>query len=385
MELVTRFLHPAAGSFFLFGPRGTGKSTWAREQYPDALWVDLLDPATFRAFQARPERLRELLLGQPERKTVVVDEIQRVPTLLSAIHSLIEERKGWRFVLTGSSARKLKRTGEALLGGRAVRRALHPFMAAELGARFRLDDALKTGLLPLVVESANPPDTLAGYASLYLREEVQAEGLTRNLGNFSRFLEAISFSHASVLNMSNVARECEVERKTVEGYLGILEDLLLARRVPVFTRRARRALAAHPKFYFFDAGVFRSLRPAGPLDRPEEADGQALEGLVAQHLAAWSAYGGDTHSLFFWRTRSGVEVDFVVYGPDGIWAIEVKNAARIQPADLSGLRAFREDYADGRTLLLYRGRERFVRDGVTVLPCSEFLAALRPGRPLWTP
>jgi len=269
-----------------------------------------------------------------------------------------------------------------LLAGRAVRRTLHPFMASELGARFRLEDALKLGLIPLVVESSNPADTLAGYAALYLREEVQAEGLTRNLGNFSRFLEAVSFSHASVINLSNVARECEVERKTVEGYIGILEDLLLAWRLPVFTRRAKRALAVHPKFYFFDAGVFRSLRPAGPLDRPEEAEGQALEGLVAQHLAAWNAYSGEKHQLFFWRTRSGVEVDFVVYGPDGIRAIEVKHAARIQPKDLTGLRAFREDYPNCQALLLYRGKDRFVRDGITVMPCEDFLKELRPDRPV---
>mgnify|MGYP000905599329 CR=1 FL=1 len=382
MELISRFFKTPAESFFLFGPRGTGKSTWAQAMFPDAFCFDLLEPATFRTFQSRPEHLRELLMGQPNKKNVILDEIQRIPALLSAIHSLIEEKRGWRFILTGSSARKLKRTGVDLLAGRAVRRTLHPFMASELGARFRLEDALKLGLIPLVVESSNPADTLAGYAALYLREEVQAEGLTRNLGNFSRFLEAVSFSHASVINLSNVARECEVERKTVEGYIGILEDLLLAWRLPVFTRRAKRALAVHPKFYFFDAGVFRSLRPAGPLDRPEEAEGQALEGLVAQHLAAWNAYSGEKHQLFFWRTRSGVEVDFVVYGPDGIRAIEVKHAARIQPKDLTGLRAFREDYPNCQALLLYRGKDRFVRDGITVMPCEDFLKELRPDRPV---
>mgnify|MGYP000566116965 CR=1 FL=1 len=167
MELITRFFEPPDTSFFLFGPRGTGKSTWARSQFPGALWVDLLDPPSFRAFQARPERLRELLLGQPEKKIVVVDEVQEVPALLSSIHALIEEKRGWRFILTGSSARKLRRTGGVdLLAGRAVRRTLHPFMAAELGPRFRLDEALRFGLVPLVVQSENPPETLAGYATL---------------------------------------------------------------------------------------------------------------------------------------------------------------------------------------------------------------------------
>src|SRR5688572_5526004 len=184
------------------------------------------------------------------------------------------------------------------------------------------------------------------------------EGLVRNLGAFTRFLEAISFSHACVLNIANVARECEVERKTVEGYVGILEDLLLAFRVPVFTRRARRATAQHPKFYLFDAGVFRSLRPKGPLDRREEVDGPALAGLVVQHLRAWDAYRGGRNSLYYWRTRSGVEVDSILYGEDGFWAVEVKNATRIQRAELQPLQSFREDYPECRTLLVYRGNEQ---------------------------
>ena len=200
----------------------------------------------------------------------MIDEIQKVPELLTVVHRLIEEKRGHTFILTGSSARKLKRAGTDLLGGRALLRSMHPFLASELGERFRLEEALQQGLLPLVYSSLNPVDTLRSYAALYLREEVQMEGLVRNIGNFSRFLEAISFSHASLLNLSNVARECMVERKVVEGYTGILEDILLGFRLPVFTRRAKRGLAAHPKFYLFDTGVFRSLRPRGPLDMPEE-------------------------------------------------------------------------------------------------------------------
>jgi predicted AAA+ superfamily ATPase len=208
------------------------------------------------------------------------------------------------------------------------------------------------------------------------------EGLVRNVGHFSRFLESISLSHASVLNVSNVARDCEVGRKTVEGFVEILEDLLLAWRLPVFTRRARRELAAHPKFFLFDAGVYRSLRPKGPLDRPEEIEGHAIEGLVAQHLRAWQAYSGASRELFYWRTRSGVEVDFIVYGPDGLRALEVKNSGKVAPEDLRGLRAFRDEYPTCRAFLLYRGKERLMKDGILCLPCESFLRRLHPDHSL---
>ena len=380
-----RFFQKPQGSFFLFGPRGTGKSTWLRGHLKEALFVDLLDPETYRLYAARPERLRELVAGNPATKTVVIDEVQKVPELLDVVHQLIEERKGRSFVLTGSSARKLRRAGVDLLAGRAVLKTLHPFMAAELGEGFDLDRALQVGLLPLVVDSRSPRETLGAYAALYLREEVQMEGLVRNLGQFSRFLEAISFSHGTVLSIAAVARECQVERKTAEGYVGVLEDLLLCFRLPVFSRRAKRHLIVHPKVYLFDAGIFRSLRPAGPLDAPEEITGSALEGLVAQHLRAWNAYSGDHYSLSFWRTKSGTEVDFVVYGPEGFWAFEVKNSRSIRPRDLTGLRAFKEDYPEAQACLLYRGEERLRMGDIWCLPCAEFLKELVPGNPLLSP
>src|SRR5438067_13671054 len=290
MELQRRFFSAPRQSFFLFGPRGTGKSTWLRQAMPDALFLDLLQPDLARDLAARPERLRDLVRGHPNRSTVVVGEVQRVPELLSVVHLLIESKDRRRFVLTGSSARKLRRGGVDLLAGRAVVRTLHPFMAAELD-RFDFRRALIHGLLPLVVAADRPDDVLRAYASLYLDEEVRLEGWARNVGAFARFLEAISFSHAVVLNVANVARECQVERRTVAAYVEVLEDLLLSFRVPVFTRRSKRETITHSKFFLFDAGVFRSLRPKGPLDRPEEIDGPALEGLVAQHLRAWLAYG----------------------------------------------------------------------------------------------
>jgi predicted AAA+ superfamily ATPase len=378
MEYVPRFFAQPSQSFFLFGPRGTGKSLWTQRVFPDALRIDLLLPDLQRQLMARPEQLRELLAGNPRAQTVVIDEVQRIPDLLSVVHSELESSRPRRFVLTGSSARKLRRVGVDLLAGRALHCSLHPYMAAELGSRFDLDQALASGLVPLVVESADPRAVLASYASLYLREEVQMEGLVRNVGAFARFLEAVSFSHASMLNVSNVARECQVERKSVDAYVQILEDLLLAWRVPVFLRRAQREMTMHAKFFLFDCGVYRSVRPTGPLDRPEEIAGPALEGLVAQHLRAWIAYRGKDNQLYHWRTRGGSEVDLICYGEDGLFAIEIKNSATLNAADFRGLRAFAQDYPECTRVLLYRGSQRLSRDGVLCWPVSEFLLTLHP-------
>ena len=335
MAFVGRFFDHPGQSYYLFGPRGTGKSAWTQRHYPDSVRIDLLHPATLQRYRARPERLFDLVRAQPAGQVIVIDEVQRVPDLLSAVHALIEEQRGWRFVLTGSSVRKLRRSGVDLMAGRAVVRTMHPFMAAELDASFDLPTALQRGMLPLVLGADDPVDTLLSYVAVYVREEVQMEGLVRDLDGFSRFLEAVSFSHAQLLNVSNIARDSEVSRKTAEGYLGVLEDLLLSFRVPVFRKRAARATVARDKLYLFDSGVFRSLRPSGPLDRPEEIAGAALEGLVAQHLRAWLAYRGGSDRLFYWRTRAGAEVDFVLYGPAQFTAIEVKHSghgAKLRPA-----------------------------------------------------
>lgn len=381
MKQRLRFFKEPKGSFFLFGPRGTGKSTWLKERFGDALWVDLLQPDVHRQYAARPERLSELLDGNPQRKTVVIDEVQKVPGLLTVAHDYIERKEGWRFILTGSSARKLKRSGMDLLAGRAVVSCAHPFMAAELGPGFNLDRALRLGMVPLVLGAEEPEKTLAAYAMLYVREEVMAEGLVRDVGGFSRFLEAISFSHASLLNVAEVSRECEVSRKTVEGFVGVIEDMLLGNRLPVFARRAKRNLIKQSKFYFADCGVFRSLRPQGPLDRPEEMEGAALEGLVFQHLKAWAGYSDAPFDLSFWRTQAGNEVDFVLYGPSGLYALEVKNSRRVERKDLRGLKAFRDDYPESRVALLYRGGDRLLMEDIPCLPCAEFLENLRPDAP----
>jgi predicted AAA+ superfamily ATPase len=376
MPTRPRLFTEPAGSYFLLGPRGTGKSSLLKARHPQSLYLDLLDAETERELLARPERLRQRMAAAPRHLPVIIDEVQRVPALLDAVHALIQQDRR-TFILSGSSARKLRRGGTNLLGGRAALRTLGPYVAAELGGQFDLSHALQFGLIPLVVEAAHPADVLRSYAGLYVREEVRAEAFVRNHGDFARFLEIAAFSHGAELNLSALARECDITRRTADGYLGVIEDLLLGVRLPVFARRAARALTAHPKFYYFDTGLYRSQRSAGPLDRPEEIAGPALEGLVFQHLRTWIAAHPD-HSLHFWRTRSGVEVDFVIYGPREFVAIEVKHSARRRSSDLSPLRAFSADYPEAHVALLDRAKHREVEYGVTCLPVEDFLRQLQP-------
>ena len=308
-----RLINFGKGSFFLFGPRGTGKSTWLHDTFPDALYIDLLREDIKTRLEAQPERLAEMIDATPDTSTIVIDEVQRVSSLLPVVHRLIErDGSARRYILTGSSARKLKRSGVDLLAGRAVIHYCHPLLAAEMGGDFKLEDALVRGMIPLVISSDDWRQTLATYMAIYVREEVQYEGLVRNLPAFARFLEAISFSHGSLYSATDISRDCGVSRTMVDAYLSILVDLLVAARLPPFTRRAKRRLVGHDKFYFFDAGVFRAVRPKGPLDLPAEIDGAALEGLVFQQLRTWIDYRAKGDTLSFWRTHTGQEVDFVI-------------------------------------------------------------------------
>lgn len=375
------FVPPADSSYFLFGPRGTGKTTWLKHQYPNAYWIDLNDPEAFRFFSANPEKLHALIT-EGKSKVIVIDEVQKAPDLLNVVHRLIEEKKGYQFILTGSSARKLKKQGVNLLAGRALLRHMSPFFAGELGSDFQLDHNMKLGMLPIVLDSPHPQEVLRAYAGVYLKEEVQAEGVVRNVGDFARFLETMSFSQGGVINASNIARECQIARKTVESYLLILEDLLLSFRLETFRRKAKRALSEHSKFYYFDAGVFASLRPHNLFDSETELQGGTLEGLVAQHLKGWVDAQIDNTKLYFWRTASKLEVDFIVAGPRCFFAIEVKNGSVVHPQDLRGLEAFREDYPEVTPLLLYRGKEQYKERGILCCPVEHFLLGIHPASPL---
>lgn len=375
---IKRLFTAPDGNFFIFGPRGTGKSTWLEETFSDAYLIDLLDDRIYRQFIAKPERIMQVVAAHPRKKRFIIDEVQKVPALLNSIHRLIETYRTHQFILTGSSARKLRQGGVNLLAGRSLLTHFHPYMAVELGDAFSLDGALKTGLIPLIVASNDPVNTLTTYIALYIKEEIKQEGLVRDIGAFARFLEAISFSHGRILNLSNIARECQVSRRIVENYLSVIEDLLLGYRLPVFTKRARRAMTVQPKFYLFDSGVYHELRPKGPLDSPDEIGGMALEGLVMQHLKAWSDYSDGSNDCYFWRSRGGAEVDFVIYGEHHFHAIEVKNAKQIHPRSLRSLKNFLSDYPEAEAVLLYRGSDKLVVDKITCWPIEEFLIQLKP-------
>ena len=373
--MYTRLLErPVRQSFFLFGPRGVGKTAWLRARFPDALFFDLLDADTYTRLLAAPTRLGdEIPAGY--RGWVVLDEIQRLPDLLNEVHRLIEARR-LRFVLTGSSARKLRRKGVNLLAGRALTRFMHPLTVTELGQDFDLRRALQYGCLPFACTEPEPRDYLRSYVTTYLREEVQQEGFARNLAAFARFLEAASFSQGSVLNMAAVARESAVNAKVAEDYFSILEDLLIAVRLPVFAKRAKRRVVAHPKFYFFDAGVFQAIRPRGPLDSPEETRGAALETLFLQQLRAVNDYADLGYSLHYWRTAAGDEVDFVLYGERGLVAFEVKMTQTVRPGDLRGLRRFRESYPQAKTFFVHPGSRRRHDAGIEIMPAEAALRGL---------
>jgi predicted AAA+ superfamily ATPase len=362
---------PNRKSFFLFGPRGTGKTTWVKSVFPKAVYIDLLEAELFNDLIANPQRLSNYI--PPDfRDWVIIDEVQRIPDLLHEIHRLIETKR-YHFILTGSCARKLKRKGPNLLAGRALTFSMHPLSVAELGGDFRLEHSLKFGQLPSVYTEADPQKYLEAYVKTYLEEEIRQEGLTRNLSAFARFLEAASFSQGSILNVSSVARECHVERKVVEGYFSILEDLMIGYRIPPFSKKAKRRVAAHPKFYFFDAGVYRTLRPMGPLDAREEVDGIALETLFLQELIAQNSALHLGYKIFYWRTSNGREVDFVLYGTKGLLAFEIKRSSRITSAMLGGLKSFLADYPVAKAYFVYTGNRRMYDSKIEIVPVLEVL------------
>ncbi len=361
---------PKDKSFFLFGPRGTGKTTWVKKSFPKALYLDLLEAELYTMLLANPQRL-ENLIPPKSKEWIIIDEVQKIPELLNEVHRLIEKNK-YTFILTGSSARKLRRKGHNLLGGRALTYSMYPLLIQELNKDFDMKKSLNYGHLPSVYSEKNPKKYLESYVKTYLDEEIRQEGLTRNLSAFSRFLESASFSQGSVLNISSISRECSVERKVVENYFNILEELLIAYKLPVFTKKAKRRMISHPKFYFFDVGIFRAIRPKGPLDQPEEIDGPALETLFLQEVKALNDYKELGYKIFYWRTSNNVEVDFILYGPKGLFAFEIKRSPRISKDSFTGLKAFLKDYPMAKAFYLYNGSRQLYQDNIEIIPLKKF-------------
>ena len=369
-------------SFFLLGMRGVGKSTWIRQALPDAVRFDLLDEALFADLLADPSLFRQMLSKAGPGQWVVVDEVQRLPSLLNEVHRLIEER-GVRFALLGSSARKLKTAGTNLLAGRALRKAMHPLAPAELGNDFNLDDALRYGTIPLIWAASDRREVLESYTQLYLREEIRAEALVRNLSGFVRFLPVAALMHAQTVNAAAIARDTGIARTTVNGYLEILEDTLLAVQLPAFEARLRVRERRRPKLYWADPGLVRAVkRQLGPVT--DEERGALLEGWVLGLLRAHNEHQHVYDDIGYWAaTESATEVDFVLTRDREHLAIEVKAAGRYNTTMLKGLRALADLGGLTRRILVYRGRRSFrTEDGIDLWPLDTMHEALNADR-LW--
>jgi predicted AAA+ superfamily ATPase len=340
--MINRDLRPPTRSAFLFGPRGTGKSTWLKSQGPHGIAYDLLDPALALRLAKEPGLLFRELAGQKPGTWVILDEIQKVPSLLDDVHRLIEG-KGLRFLMSGSSARKLKRGAANLLGGRALSLELFPLTSHELGGRFDPERALTHGTLPLSVASEDPASFLKSYAQTYLQEEIRSEALTRNLGGFARFLEIAARQNGQVTNVSNIARDALVARQTVQGFFEILEDTLLGFWLPAWKLKSSTKQIAHPKFYFFDPGVCRALAERVAYPPLPEEKGFLLETLVLRELRSFLSYNRLHYPLAFWSSPDRVEVDLLVEGKAGYVAVEIKSGGRWEGRFEKGLARIRED------------------------------------------
>ena len=364
-------------SFFLLGVRGAGKSTWARQQFPDGRHIDLLEEARYQDYLADPSLFAKDLQPAPPGSWVVVDEIQRLPNLLNEVHRHIEDRR-LNFALLGSSARKLKAAGVNLLAGRALHKTMHPLTPAELGDDFDLDTALDTGTIPLVWSADARRAVLESYVRLYLREEIRAEGLVRNLPGFARFLPIAALHHGQVVNISGIARDCGVARTTVQGYLDILEDTLLAFRLPAFQPRLRVREQRHPKLYWVDPGLVRAVKKLhGPI-APEER-GALLEGWVLHLLRTHGEEGELFDELHYWAAHPAnrAEVDFLLRRAGELAAIEVKSQARYHTGMLQGLRAIAELPGLVQRVLVYGGERSFcTADGIDVWSTTRLHEAL---------
>jgi len=378
--MLKRILNAPEQSFFLLGPRGSGKSTWLRSMFPDAHVVDLLSEETYQRLLSNPGQFAGELRAIPSGRWVVVDEVQRLPDLLYEVHRFMEEKR-LNFVLCGSSARKLKRAGVNLLAGRALRRSMHPFVPEELGEQFDLGEVMQYGSLPIVWDSIARQETLTAYAQLYLKEEIQAEALVRNLPGFARFLPVAALFHGQNINVTNIAREAGVARTTVTGYLDILEETLLCFRLPAYEARLRVRERKLPKWYWCDPGVVRTMkRASGPLI-PEEK-GALFEGIVAQLLRAYRDYEGLFDDMYYWAPsgQSRMEVDFVLLRGSDLIAIEVKSGNTFTDAWCKGLRAIQPLKNLKRRMIVYpQGPAMRTKDGIDILPFRQFADVLAAG------
>ena len=385
MSKIKRILDlelPEKQSAFLWGPRKTGKTTYLKDNFPDSIFYDFLKTDLFLEISKNPALLREQLLAQPDRRLkfpVILDEVQKVPRVLDEVHWLIENR-GLRFILCGSSARKLKRGNVNLLGGRAWRYEIFPLVTPEL-EDYDLLRICNHGLVPahFLQGKREYLHSLEAYVHDYLKEEVFAEGLTRKVAAFSRFFEAFGYSHGELTNYSNIARDCGVDSKTVKEYYQILIDTLLAVRIDPFKKRqSRQVITRAPKYFLFDVGVAGFLTRRRLEEEKGEQFGKAFEHFILMEILAYRGYKKKYFDINFWRTKTGIEVDFIL--DRGKVAIEIKGKKRVDRRDLRPVTAFKEDYSPDRAVIVCNEREKRIHRGIEIIPWREFLSELWAGK-----
>lgn len=359
-------------SIFLFGARQTGKTTFLMEQFKDAIYFDLLETDLFHRLQKRPSLLRETLKDKEAGTIVIIDEIQQLPILLNEVHWLIS-RQNIQFILCGSSARKLKRNGTNTLGGRAIPYYLYPLTSNEI-PNFDLTQAIHYGLLPSHYLSTNPTKKLSAYIDIYLKEEIKAEALVRNLAGFSRFLTVAAITNGEIVNYNNIATDCGVSANTIKEYFSILEETLIGYLIPSYTSKLKRNVVQAPKFYFFDVGIVNHLLNRQSLLQGTPEYGHAFEHLVIQELFAFLSYTNNRERISYWRTYSGSEVDIIL--GDARVAIEIKSCEDVQNKHLKGLKAFQKEYPNTRLIIV--SLDRFTRDinGIEAIYIHDFFKML---------
>ncbi len=374
MKNYPRLFKPPKTSFFLLGMRGVGKSTLVREHFKEAKIVNLLDESLYQLYLSKPYAFAEDLSQVKPGSWVIVDEVQRLPQLLNEVHRSIEEKK-IKFALLGSSARKLRRAGVNLLGGRATQKFLHPFLLSELGDDFSIDTVLRNGSIPLIWAAEDPKEQLLAYLQLYLKEEIQAEAIVRNLPGFARFLPVAALFHAQVINVEAIGRDCGVARSTVEGYLQILEDTMIAFQLPAYENKLRVRQRMHPKLYWTDSGVLRSAKKQ--LDGLAiEEKGALFEGLVAQTLKGYKELGRlDCDQISYWSAgKNSIEVDFLLERGEEIIGIEAKSGTVPDKKWFSGLMALKDAKKLKRSIIVYTGKRKYkTSSGVEVMPLQDFV------------
>lgn len=362
-------------AMFLFGARQTGKSTLLKERFKGKIYYDLLNPSLRKAFKLNPNSLKEALWDKPTGTLVIIDEIQKVPELLDIIHTLMVEKGLW-FILSGSSARKLKKHGANTLGGRAIPETLYPLVWPEV-TDFQLDRAVQNGMIPRHYMVENATKRLKGYVEVYLNEEIREEGEVRELEAFERFMEVAAISDGEMLNYSNIASDCGVSAKTVQSYFQILYDTLIGYEIPAYRKAVKRKIVQAPRFYYFDVGLANYLMGRHSLKRGTDDYGHAFEHLVMQEIIAYKGYNDKKDIISYWHTYDKKEVDAVI--GDAKVAIEIKSVELVKPRHKAGLKAFKEEHPDCRLMLVTLDPVSRTVEDIEMIYVIDFLKMLWNG------